>query len=185
MPRSTRASAPLIRPAKTNCSNCTGMSAPVAGTGAEYVDRGVSGAKDRRPSLDQLVIDARKRRFDVLIVWHLNRLGRNLRHLVTLLEGSRRLGLPSYRLLKASTQRLQPGSSRCTFWLRLRSSRGPGLPNAFVLAWREFAQGVNDSVGGRDLLAIGTLTVLRPFRCGKRLPNRSASFGAASREAVP
>jgi predicted site-specific integrase-resolvase len=38
-------------------------------TAVEYVDRGVSGAKDRRPSLDQLLTDARRRRFDVLVCW--------------------------------------------------------------------------------------------------------------------
>ena len=52
----------------------------------EYVDRGVSGAKDRRPALDQLVVDARRRKVDVLLCWRLDRLGRNLRHLVVLLE---------------------------------------------------------------------------------------------------
>ena len=52
----------------------------------EYVDRGVSGAKDRRPALDRLVRDATLRGFDVLVVWRLDRLGRNLRHLVTLLD---------------------------------------------------------------------------------------------------
>jgi DNA invertase Pin-like site-specific DNA recombinase len=36
-----------------------------AWTTVEYVDRGVSGAKDRRPALDALVVDARRRRFDV------------------------------------------------------------------------------------------------------------------------
>jgi len=60
---------------------------------AEHVDRGVSGAKDRRPSLDQLLTDARRRRFDVLVVWRLDRLGRNLRHLVLLLEELQALGI--------------------------------------------------------------------------------------------
>jgi hypothetical protein len=49
-------------------------------TAVDYVDRGISGAKDRRPALDQLLTDARRRRFDVLVVWRLDRLGRNLRH---------------------------------------------------------------------------------------------------------
>ena len=52
----------------------------------EYVDKGVSGAKDRRPALDRLITDAKRRGFDVLVVWRLDRLGRNLRHLVTLLD---------------------------------------------------------------------------------------------------
>jgi len=55
-------------------------------TVGEYVDRGVSGVKDRRPALDDLVRDARRRRFDVLVCWRLDRLGRNLKHLITLLD---------------------------------------------------------------------------------------------------
>ncbi|HTM27492.1 MAG TPA: recombinase family protein [Vicinamibacterales bacterium] len=45
-------------------------------TAAEYVDRGVSGAKDRRPVLDQLLDDAKRRRFDVVVCWRLDRLQR-------------------------------------------------------------------------------------------------------------
>jgi DNA invertase Pin-like site-specific DNA recombinase len=61
--------------------------------GREYVDRGVSGAKDRRPALDVVIKDARRRRFDVLVCWRLDRLGRNLRHLVTMLEELHALGI--------------------------------------------------------------------------------------------
>src|ERR1700730_8440428 len=59
----------------------------------EYVDRGVSGAKDRRPALDHLLADARRRRFDVVVCWRLDRLGRNLKHLITLLEELQALGI--------------------------------------------------------------------------------------------
>jgi DNA invertase Pin-like site-specific DNA recombinase len=52
----------------------------------EYVDSGISGSTDRRPHLDRLVTDTRRRRVDVVVCWRLDRLGRNLRHLVTLLE---------------------------------------------------------------------------------------------------
>ena len=55
-------------------------------TAVEYTDRGVSGSTDRRPALDQMLADAKRRRFDLLVCWRLDRLGRNLRHLVTLLE---------------------------------------------------------------------------------------------------
>ena len=34
----------------------------------EYVDNGVSGARDSRPSLNQLASDARRRRFDVVLM---------------------------------------------------------------------------------------------------------------------
>src|SRR5438128_4954912 len=62
-------------------------------TAAEYVDRGVTGAKDRRPALDRLLTDARRRRFDVVVCWRLDRLGRNLKHLITLLEDLQALGV--------------------------------------------------------------------------------------------
>src|SRR5580765_154431 len=62
-------------------------------TAVEYVDRGVSGAKDRRPSLDQLLTEGRRRRFDVLVCWRLDRLGRNLRHLILLLDELHAVGI--------------------------------------------------------------------------------------------
>jgi DNA invertase Pin-like site-specific DNA recombinase len=62
-------------------------------TAVEYVDKGVSGAKDRRPALDQLVRDAKRRRFDVLVCWRLDRLGRNLKHLVTLTDELQSVGV--------------------------------------------------------------------------------------------
>ena len=52
----------------------------------EYVDEGVSGAVEQRPALDTLLRDAKRRRFDVLVCWRLDRLGRSLKHLITLLD---------------------------------------------------------------------------------------------------
>ena len=59
----------------------------------EYCDTGISGSKDKRPALDMLVKDAKRRKFDVLVVWKMDRLGRSLRHLVTLLEELQSLGI--------------------------------------------------------------------------------------------
>ncbi|MCL5966507.1 MAG: recombinase family protein [Deltaproteobacteria bacterium] len=59
----------------------------------EYVDVGESGAKDRRPALDRLLDDARKRRLDGVLVWKLDRLGRSLKHLLALFEEFRALGV--------------------------------------------------------------------------------------------
>jgi DNA invertase Pin-like site-specific DNA recombinase len=55
-------------------------------TAVEYVDEGVSGAKDRRPALDQLVSDVRRHKVQAVVCWRLDRLGRNLRHLILLLD---------------------------------------------------------------------------------------------------
>lgn len=60
---------------------------------AEYTDHGVSGAKDRRPALDRLLGDARRRKVDVVVCWKLDRLGRNLRHLILLLDEFQALGI--------------------------------------------------------------------------------------------
>lgn len=59
----------------------------------EYVDLGVSGAKDRRPELDRLLKDAHKGRFDVLAIWKLDRLARSVRHLIMLGDEMRALGV--------------------------------------------------------------------------------------------
>ena len=62
-------------------------------TAEEFIDKGVSGAKHRRPALDALIKDAKRRRFDVVVCWRLDRLGRNLRHLILLIDELQALGV--------------------------------------------------------------------------------------------
>lgn len=59
----------------------------------EYVDAGVSGSKDSRPSLNRLMAHAHQRRFDGILVWKLDRFGRSLKHLVTTLAELEALGV--------------------------------------------------------------------------------------------
>jgi DNA invertase Pin-like site-specific DNA recombinase len=59
----------------------------------DYIDQGVSGSKDSRPELNRLMADAHKRRFDVVLVWKLDRFGRSLRHLVNALAEFESLGI--------------------------------------------------------------------------------------------
>ncbi len=51
-----------------------------------YKDEGVSGAKTSRPQLDLMLQDMRKKEFDSIIVWKLDRLGRSTQHLLQILE---------------------------------------------------------------------------------------------------
>ena len=51
----------------------------------EYVDQGVSGSKESRPELNQLMADAHRRKFDAVLVWKIDRFGRSLKHLVNAL----------------------------------------------------------------------------------------------------
>lgn len=59
----------------------------------EYVDVGQSGAKDSRPELDKLMDDARKRKFDAILVWRFDRFARSTKHLLLALEEFRSLGV--------------------------------------------------------------------------------------------
>ncbi len=59
----------------------------------EYVDNGISGRKDKRPSLDSMMNDAKKKRFDLVLVWRFDRFARSTKHLVTALEEFKHLGI--------------------------------------------------------------------------------------------
>ena len=64
---------------------------------SEYVDEGVSGSKESRPALNRLMSDAHQRKFDVVLVWKIDRFGRSLKHLVNTLAD-----LDSYAVTFAS-----------------------------------------------------------------------------------
>src|ERR1700685_3531158 len=51
-----------------------------------YTDHGVSGTKARRPALDKMMEDARRHRFDVVVVWSCDRLARSTKHLLQVLD---------------------------------------------------------------------------------------------------
>ena len=59
----------------------------------EYCDNGISGTKSSRPALNQLMNDAKKRRFDVVLVWRFDRFARSTKHLILALEEFRNLGI--------------------------------------------------------------------------------------------
>ena len=59
----------------------------------EYEDRGISGSKARRPGLDALMADARRKRFDVVLVAAFDRVARNVRHFLEVLDELNHLGI--------------------------------------------------------------------------------------------
>jgi len=59
----------------------------------EYIDIGISGAKDSRPELNRLIADAHRRRFDAVIVWKFDRFARSVSHLLRALEIFKSLGI--------------------------------------------------------------------------------------------
>jgi DNA invertase Pin-like site-specific DNA recombinase len=58
----------------------------------EYTDR-ISGVKARRPGLGELMLDARRGRFDVVLVWACDRIARSTRHFLEILDEFNRLNI--------------------------------------------------------------------------------------------
>ncbi len=58
----------------------------------EYTDR-ISGAKAKRPGLDSMMRDARRGRFDVLLVWASDRIARSVKHFLEVLDEMNRLNV--------------------------------------------------------------------------------------------
>jgi len=58
----------------------------------EYVDH-VSGWKEKRPWLDQLMIDAHEKQFDIALVWRFDRMSRSTAHLINTLNTFKTLGI--------------------------------------------------------------------------------------------
>ncbi len=59
----------------------------------EYVDVGVSGAKQSRPQFNELLSDMRKKKFDAILVWKLDRIGRSLQHLLHIMQELQHKGI--------------------------------------------------------------------------------------------
>jgi DNA invertase Pin-like site-specific DNA recombinase len=59
----------------------------------EFVDKGISGAKEHRPGMDGLLRVCRKRLVDAVVVYRYDRFARSLRQLVNALEEFRALGI--------------------------------------------------------------------------------------------
>ncbi len=59
----------------------------------EFVDHGISGSKDRRPALDEMMVQAKRREFDAVAVVKLDRLARSTRHLTQLAAELEALGV--------------------------------------------------------------------------------------------
>jgi DNA invertase Pin-like site-specific DNA recombinase len=52
---------------------------------AEFIDEGISGAKAKRPALDKMLAGVARRDFDMIAAWSVDRLGRSLQHLISML----------------------------------------------------------------------------------------------------
>lgn len=104
---------------------------------SEYTDVGISGVKASRPGLDRMLVDAAAGRFDLLLVWKIDRVGRSLANLLQVIERLTEASQGEREALRSSPQRPRPPSGshppragRLGAASRLDALRGPRHPPA-------------------------------------------------------
>lgn len=80
----------------------------------EYIDH-ISGAKESRPALNEMLADARRGKFNVLVVWKIDRLGRSVAHLLSILTELQTLGIAFVSLQEAIDTATPAGKMVFTF----------------------------------------------------------------------
>jgi len=70
---------------------------------AEYADK-ISGTRAKRPGLDRMMADARRGRFDVVLVWASDRIARSVKHFLDVLDELNRLQIESVSTARASAR---------------------------------------------------------------------------------
>lgn len=78
-----------------------------------YKDEGISGAKDSRPGLRQLLEDCRRGQVDVVVAQRLDRVGRNVQHLLSVLHEWQELGVAFVSLHEALDLTTAAGKLLC------------------------------------------------------------------------
>jgi DNA invertase Pin-like site-specific DNA recombinase len=114
-----------------------------------YRDAGISGAKgrDKRPGFDAMNKDAASRRFDIVMAWSVDRLGRSLQDLIAFMQELRALKIdlflhqqgldtttPAGKMMFQVLGAAGRGSTRGLRGPRLRASTVVGRP--WRLSWR-------------------------------------------------
>jgi site-specific DNA recombinase len=96
----------------------------VESRGWEYVvyrDKAQSGAENDRPALNAMLNDMRRRKFDVIVIWKLDRLARSLKQLLTIGEECRSLSVDLVSLSRTSTPHCQQEDLPFKSWGRSRN----------------------------------------------------------------
>ena len=139
----------------------------------EYIDH-ASGAKESRPALDRLVKDAHRRKFDVVVTWKLDRLGRSLKHLIILLDDLRALGVAFVSLNEGIDATTPAGRLQMPCSARSRSSSAAASSSVCGRGWRGRRRKGQSSADGRTTSRRNGSKPSITCRCGTP-PRRSAS----------
>lgn len=80
----------------------------------EYIDH-ISGSKESRPALNQMLAEARRGKISAIAVWKIDRLGRSVAHLLTVLTELQALGVAFVSLQEAIDTATPAGKMVFTF----------------------------------------------------------------------
>jgi DNA invertase Pin-like site-specific DNA recombinase len=160
----------------------------------EYVDHGISGAKgrDQRPAFDRLMKAATRRKFDVIMAWSVDRLGRSLQDLVAFLGDVHMQGIDLY-LHQQGVDTTTPGG-KALFQMMgvfaeferamIRERVCAGLDKARAKGKRlgrpQVAPAIEDAIRAARAAGKGQLAIARDLGVGVSTVRRVLGFGASS-----
>jgi len=160
----------------------------------EYIDHGISGAKgrDQRPAFDGLMKDATRRRFDVVMAWSVDRLGRSLQDLVAFLGEVHAQGVDLY-LDRQGVDTTTPGG-KALFQMMgvfaeferamIRERVCAGLDKARAKGKRlgrpQVASAVEDAIRAARAAGKGQLAIARDLGVGVSTVRRVLGVGAGT-----
>jgi DNA invertase Pin-like site-specific DNA recombinase len=140
----------------------------------EHVDHGVSGSKESRPALNRLMSDARQRKFNILLVWKIDRFGRSLKHLVNSLAELESVGV-AFVSLRDSLDLSSPAGRLMAQLLGAMAEFERSLIQERVRAGIRNARNKGRTLG-RPRLEVDRAGISRLRAISKQLASRSAVF---------
>lgn len=163
----------------------------------EYVET-VSGASPARPGLERLMKDAARRRFDVVMAWSVDRLGRSLQGLVGFLSDLSALRVDLYLEQQAVDTTTPAGRAmfqmlgvfaefeRALIAERTRSGLDRARQRGARLGRPPIPDSIDTAIRALRARGLGMDAIAREMRCGKSVSQRVCQqFDAEQREAPP
>jgi DNA invertase Pin-like site-specific DNA recombinase len=133
-----------------------------------YCDQGVSGAKSRkdRPAFDVMWKDAARRRFDVIMAWSVDRLGRSLQDLVTFLSDVHGYRVDLF-LHQQGVDTTTPGGKALFQMMGVFAEFERAMIRERVMSGLERAKAQGTTLGRRPIDAEKEAAILVDLRSGK------------------
>lgn len=159
-----------------------------------YEDAGISGSKgrDKRPALDDMLKAATKRKFDVIMVWSVDRLGRSLQDLVGIVNELNSVGVDMYLHQQAIDTATPSGKAmfqmcgvfaefeRAMIVERVNAGLSRAKQQGKVLGRRKTATAIEDKIKALRADGLGILKIAKQLGIGTSVVQRVVNENAAA-----